>query len=55
MSNISLVLKSIREEATDAFNRLHSIFEDSQFVLEVAERYPEYPLFGKPCLDPTIL
>lgn len=40
----SLVLQSIRAESLDAFNRLRSIHEDSQFVLEVASRYPEYPL-----------
>ena len=42
------VLKSIRHESTDIYNRLHSIYEDSQFVTMITGQLPQYPVLGVP-------
>lgn len=45
--DVPAVLKSIRDESGDCYNRLHSIYEDSEFVTNIANQFPEYPVFGK--------
>ncbi|CAG8661712.1 7719_t:CDS:2 [Acaulospora colombiana] len=47
LSDTPSVLKSIRGEATDIYNRIQSIHEDSQFVTMIADQFPKYPMFGK--------
>ena len=39
------VLKTIRQETTDAYNRLHSIAEDAAFVSLVAQSYPNFLVY----------
>ncbi|PVF93537.1 initiator tRNA phosphoribosyl transferase [Serendipita vermifera] len=46
LSDTPSVLKSIRGEATDIYNRIQSIHEDSQFVTTIAEQFPMYPMFA---------
>lgn len=50
--NSNLILKRIRADTNDVYNRLHSIHEDSQFVSSVADAFPDYPLFGTPRFKP---
>jgi Rit1 N-terminal domain len=48
MPDAPSVLKSIRNESTDIYNRLHSIYEDSQFVTMIIRQLSQYPVLGVP-------
>jgi len=54
LTNVPLILHSIREDSADVFNRLRSIHEDSRFVLEVTAGYPQFPLLGMNTRDHII-
>lgn len=41
----SFAFKSIRQENTDVYNRLHSIAEDAAFVSYVVRSYPNFRVY----------